>query len=293
MFEYLRRNAKSKDNFPLGRIVEEQGKEARRSKPWTQKERQGKTNWDWMQLGLQIYAAILIPLVLAFVGYRFTSELDVRQRNFEQQRAQDLTLQGYLDSMSRLVLEDLDNPKVRDVMRARTLTTLSTLDPGRKSEVMQFLDEANLVQSQGEKQPVISLNGADLHDARLWNAGLAGAKLEQANLDRAKLGNAFLRDASLVMAELDDADLSYAELESANLAYADLTEISLERADLSDSRLVLADLTDADLEGADLTDAKGWTVAQLTAAKSLEGATMPNGQKYEEWIKDKNGNHRE
>jgi hypothetical protein len=23
----------------------------------------------------------------------------------------------------------------------------------------------------------------------------------------------------------------------------------------------------------------------LTAARSLEGATMPNGQKYEEWIK--------
>jgi hypothetical protein len=24
-------------------------------------------------------------------------------------------------------------------------------------------------------------------------------------------------------------------------------------------------------------------------AKSLEGATMPNGQKYEEWLKDKEG----
>jgi hypothetical protein len=25
----------------------------------------------------------------------------------------------------------------------------------------------------------------------------------------------------------------------------------------------------------------------LSAAESLEGATMPNGQKYEDWLKDK------
>jgi hypothetical protein len=40
------------------------------------------------------------------------------------------------------------------------------------------------------------------------------------------------------------------------------------------------------LSGADLTNALV-TEEQLYQAKSLEGATMPNGQKYEEWLKSK------
>jgi uncharacterized protein YjbI with pentapeptide repeats len=45
-------------------------------------------------------------------------------------------------------------------------------------------------------------------------------------------------------------------------------------------------LADADLNLANL---KGARIAeeQLTRCKSLEGATMPNGQQYEEWHKDK------
>jgi len=54
------------------------------------------------------------------------------------------------------------------------------------------------------------------------------------------------------------------------------------KADLSD-----ADLSDADLRGADLSEANGVTNEQLSAAKSLEGATMPNGQKYEDWVKSR------
>jgi hypothetical protein len=41
----------------------------------------------------------------------------------------------------------------------------------------------------------------------------------------------------------------------------------------------------ARLRGAFLDGARGWTEAQLYTARSLEGATMPNGQMYEEWLK--------
>jgi hypothetical protein len=41
-------------------------------------------------------------------------------------------------------------------------------------------------------------------------------------------------------------------------------------------------LLEADLTGADLTGVKGLTEEQLATSKSLEGATMPNGQKYED-----------
>jgi uncharacterized protein YjbI with pentapeptide repeats len=61
---------------------------------------------------------------------------------------------------------------------------------------------------------------------------------------------------------------------------------------LMEGALRWADLSGANLEGADLQEARGWTVEQLREALSLEGATMPNGQKYEDWLKDKES-HRE
>jgi uncharacterized protein YjbI with pentapeptide repeats len=53
----------------------------------------------------------------------------------------------------------------------------------------------------------------------------------------------------------------------------------LQGANLWKAILTCADLSNANLKGAKVTD------EQLIQAKSLEGATMPNGQKYEEWLK--------
>ena len=52
-----------------------------------------------------------------------------------------------------------------------------------------------------------------------------------------------------------------------------------------------ADLSNADLSGANLKGANV-TEERLAKCKSLEGATMPNGQKYEEWLKSKEGHGR-
>ena len=47
-------------------------------------------------------------------------------------------------------------------------------------------------------------------------------------------------------------------------------------------------MTHADLRGANLSEALGITNEELERqAASLEGATMINGQKYEEWRKSK------
>ncbi len=43
----------------------------------------------------------------------------------------------------------------------------------------------------------------------------------------------------------------------------------------------------ADLREANLSGAEGITKEQLDQAESLEGATMPNWQKYEDWLKSK------
>jgi Pentapeptide repeats (8 copies) len=71
--------------------------------------------------------------------------------------------------------------------------------------------------------------------------------------------------------------------------------ITVSGADLSGANLTDAaddlrgaDLSFADLSGANLRGAEGITNEEVEQqAASLEGATMPNGQKYEDWLKDK------
>ncbi|MFL5991672.1 MAG: pentapeptide repeat-containing protein [Rubrobacteraceae bacterium] len=102
--------------------------------------------------------------------------------------------------------------------------------------------------------------------------------------------------ADLIGTDLIGADLSGAYLRHANLNDAVLTYADLGHADLTITELRDAILLHADLSGANLSEATGWTDEQLTAAKSLKGATMPDGQTlksdnnssgptYEEWLK--------
>jgi uncharacterized protein YjbI with pentapeptide repeats len=62
-----------------------------------------------------------------------------------------------------------------------------------------------------------------------------------------------------------------------------LSDITLSHATLSDAFLPNADLSYANLDGA--TGNANEELDQQAAF--LEGATMPNGQKYEDWLKDR------
>jgi uncharacterized protein YjbI with pentapeptide repeats len=128
------------------------------------------------------------------------------------------------------------------------------------------------------------LSGADLRRAFLRGANLSDAGLSSANLSDANLRGANLRGANLSgVTDLPDANLRDANLRDANLRDANLSFADLIGVDLSD-----ANLSAADLSAADLTGAEGITNEELEQqARSLEGATMPNGQKYEDWIKSK------
>jgi uncharacterized protein YjbI with pentapeptide repeats len=247
-------------------------------KAWTLREFGGKTLWDWLQL-------LIVPVVLSLITVVFAWQQDIRQdqienkraaaeRELAKERAQDEALQAYLDQMSGLLLErDLrtseKGSEVRTLARARTLTALQRLDPSRKTVVMQFLVEADLVQGVDGREPVINLSGADLGDANLSGAWLGGYALLAADLGIAKPGVANLPGADLSEADLSEADLSGAKLSGANLSEADLSN-----ADLSDA----VGITNEELEQ---------QVALPWLEGSLEGATMPNGQKYEDWLKSK------
>jgi uncharacterized protein YjbI with pentapeptide repeats len=242
----------------------------------------GMTVRDWLQL-------LIVPLALVVIGFLFTAQQDQRQQQIEDQRAQqaqkienqraeaerelavqraqDEALQAYLNQMSNLLLEkDLRNSEedseVRTLARARTLTVLGRLDWERNVAVLQFLREAKLV---GEKDPVVRLDSSD------W----IGANLQRLNLANVDLSHSYLSDANLSGADLSHAYLHYADLSNAFLVNADLRPAKLRDADLSGANLSNADLTDAHV-----------SERQLLTAKSLNGATMPNGKKYEDWLNE-------
>jgi hypothetical protein len=231
------------------------------------------TLWDWIKL-------LIVPAVIAGGGLWFNAQQREREQRIASERAQDEALQGYLDGMSQL-LTDKERPvhsaqpgdSLSTVARARTLTVLGRLDSGRKRSVLQFLFESGMIYKEQtlldegglieRRHNLISLEQADLRGADLLGTVLSGT---------------YLRGAFKGWANLREADLSGANLSMANLIYAALSK---------------ANLREADLSGANLREAKGVTNEQLSAAISLEGATMPNGQKYEDWLKDRENGEKE
>ena len=196
------------------------------------------------------------------------------------QRSQDATLQAYFDQMSTLLLDKglsgwvdggaKGNREVRTLARARTLAALERLDPARKRLVVLFLMEASLVQNAPGDEPVISLVGADLSGVDLTYSAPGDAQPY----------------ASVPVADLSSADLTYADLSGADLGIV-MHGTRLVGADLRGADLSGAVIHDANLSGANLEHATGKTAEQLDGqAGSLEGAIMPDGRKYEDWLKD-------
>jgi|SRR5215213_3554474 len=239
---------------------------------WTGLTKPQRTFWDWLSL-------LIVPIVLALGGYLFnrsesrrTSHEAARQHRADQelaskrketdeqiadQRRHDDALQAYLNHIGELLLHE-DRPlrqsnegdEVRTLARARTLAVLNSWQRGLGDE--------------DRKRSVLQF----LYESKLISKGSSVVDLRDTNL----------MGAYLTYINLSGADLSGAWLSDAKLYRANLRAANLRGADLSD-----ADLSEADLSGAEITD------EQLARVESLEGATMPDGRKYEDWLKSMGG----
>lgn len=249
-----------------------------------------KNLWDWLNL----LGVLAIPVVVGFGAVWYTTrqtraseavaeqqrkiELEVaeQRRQIELKIAEDnqreAALQSYIDKMSELLLEknlrqSQKGDEVRNIARTRTLGVLRKLGPGRRRSVLEFLHEAGLI---NKDKPIIDSLKADLREAKLAWVYLRGVNLSAASLEKADLHRANLSEADLFGTNLDGANLS-----EANLSEANLSRTLLKGTDFSG-----ANLNNVNLSGADLSEAKGTTDEQLSKAKSLEGATMPDGSKH-------------
>jgi Pentapeptide repeats (8 copies) len=230
----------------------------------------GKTLWDWLQL-------LIVPLVLAVGGFWLSQMQKTTEQRSSIDNQRETALQAYIDKMSELLLKEHldertadgklkpDYEQVRNVARVRTITLLTQLDARRIGYAFTFLREAGLM-STTSNSSVVSLKAADLRTAQWNQADLSGVNLSGANLSGADLSRAYLYQADLSGANLSRADLRIAYLGEANLSGAYLYQ-----ANLSGALLWEAYLSEADLSEAVVTE------QQLKGAKSLKGATMPDG----------------
>lgn len=232
----------------------------------------GKTLWDWLQL-------LIIPVVLAIVGFLLNKAQRGRELQAEHERSQDASIQSYLGQMETLLLDrglrgSESGSEVRDLARARTLATLAEADRTRKRRVMQFLWESNLIKRE---RPIISLRGADLREADLTRMQLTDTSLLGANLEAADLSGSamcILRGSSKTLIEASDKGVDPQSLMKP-VAVSTLAMTNLRNAKLKGTDLRGVDLHWSDLSGADLSGARVFD-EQLDKCDSLSGATLPN-----------------
>jgi uncharacterized protein YjbI with pentapeptide repeats len=290
----------------LGRILFQ----GHRGTPWWE----GASNkefWDYLEL-------LIVPTVLAIGVALLNWAQRQREREAEEvrrerelevddQRAQEVALQAYLDQLTLLLLNKQDDQlvrttvedDVRQVVQARAEPLLRSLNATRRWSLILFLAVVGLL---ARDQPLVSLAGTNLRGVNGRRAPLQNVDLGGADLAGADLRAADLSDANLSDANLSGAILTAAILFNADLSWADLSDANLSGAILSGARLRGTVLRDAHLGEAILLGAEGLTEeelkGQLSTAKSLEGATMPDGQTlrsylnlelptFEEWLKSK------
>jgi hypothetical protein len=216
----------------------------------------GKTLWDWLLL----ISALAVPVLIGSAGLWFTWQQERHQQEIEDQRSQDTAMQAYLDNMSTLLIDEhgtqlrkLDpDAEVLDLLQARTETVFAILDRPRQVSIVQFLARAQLILKDS---PIVTLERVNLEGVDLTGLNLSNTSFEQ---------------ASLAQSELPEANLKGANFTAADLLEANLTGAKLEGAVFTDARLIKATVT----------------AEQLHTARSLENALMPDGQEYEDWLKD-------
>ena len=128
------------------------------------------------------------------------------------------------------------------------------------------------------------LNGADLKEARLWNANLRGAHLNNVILNDARLQRVALMEAYLKEARLERACLQEANLTLAHMQGCVLSHARLQGATVLGGLLAAAYLADAHLQGTDFSDTQMYGAnlhgARLQGAKLsrifLQGAFLDN-----------------
>jgi len=229
--------------------------------PWSRG--RTRTLWDWLQL-------LLVPIIL-IAGFGWLS-FQQTQSNLQLSRQQHETALQIADTQQQVTILSTYESNISDMMlhdglrtsqpsstvalvaEVDTATALRQLEPIGKGSLLRFLYETALINNDTH---VIGLSELDAHNANLYHIDL--------------------RDTYLFGLDMHGSDMRGVNLSYATLNYVSLANANLAGTDLHGSDMRDTDLTGANLSGANLKDVTELTSAQLAKAKSLTGATMPDG----------------
>jgi uncharacterized protein YjbI with pentapeptide repeats len=183
--------------------------------------------------------------------------------------------------------------RISDIATPEEIVKLAS---GVASKFQNEREKRDLISQLASPFNMVSGEAARILRDRKWHKSLEGISLWKANLEIAELSEFNLDGANLTYANMTSSNLNQANLNNAHLIETNFKSAMMNRAQLINSNFFAEQnghylLADADLFEADLTGATFKGVAsgewcedeqdiQLQAAARLEGATMPNGKKY-------------
>ena len=213
---------------------------------------------------------------------RREQDRDLQEKNrrqdlqIAQATRQDLVLSTYLNEMTRLSIEfhfNLSKTVRSTVVRPKTLVALQQLDPRRKTLLIEYLYESNLIRGRHDSflKQLTDIRGADLN-----NVDFNPDNLHHRSVTYLSLIGTQLVNATFHRCDLGSADFELASMKGASFRAARLTMASFYR-----TSLISTDFTDADVSGADFTFANltdsNITDKQLRSTLIYHRAILPNG----------------
>lgn len=220
-----------------------------------------KTLWDWMDL-------LVVPFVIAIGGLLFNLSQRKTELEVTSEKDQIAILDHYLDRMNNWLLNhNLLNSNyedsVRKIARAKTLSTLQTLDSRRRAQVLLFLVEAELISFD---RTILHIRSADFSGVQIGKVFWANKNFEFVNLSSADFSNSRFDNVSFIEAALKKVNFQHCEFFACSFNFTDLEGGNLKRAKLNKASLISANLSHADLSHADLSEV------------DLSGSNPPKGK---------------
>jgi uncharacterized protein YjbI with pentapeptide repeats len=178
-------------------------------------------------------------------------EMKVEKERYEQERAKflDGLLLNYINDIGILLKENngslTNNVVIHALARAKTLNTISQLDPRRNARLVEFLYEAR--QLSGEMP--LDLSGAQMNDIDLSDS------VRFTPMNGLNLANTFLHNASFAGQNWIDIDFTGAKMNNATFVSCSMNNWIFTGASMVKANFSLATLVNTDFSRADLTKA--------------------------------------
>jgi uncharacterized protein YjbI with pentapeptide repeats len=271
-----------------------------------------KTLWDWLEL-------LIIPAALGIGAATFQYLENNKERNLRDELNQQRIFDDYIEEVSEKLSqytrdELINNEKMRLLLSANTAFTLNRLTVSRRTAILQFLHQAELItlsrfsrrniEEQKAVTSVIKLKNATLHDIDLsligkyefiYDINLSETNLRKANMNNTRISRCFFQEAELTEANFQDSEINTkcrfnkANMKKANLRNTKITgasflacrlrEVDLRRTHIKEVYFGDADLTRAMLQDSIIIDTD-FRRADCTEAKFI-GADMENAHLQE------------